>query len=36
MRQKTEQEIKQIGMDVVIVIVIVVFILGFSLGFIAN
>lgn len=36
MKQKTEQEIKQIGLDVVIAIVIVVFIAGFGLGFIVN
>jgi len=35
-KQKTEKEIKQIGIDVVIGIVIIVFILGFGLGFIVN
>lgn len=36
MKQKTEDEIKQIGLDVVIAIVIIVFIFGFTIGFISN
>lgn len=36
MKQKTEREIKQIGLDVVIGIVIIVFIAGFVLGFVVN
>ncbi len=36
MKQETEKEIKQIGLDVVIVIVIIVFTLAFTIGYIAN
>lgn len=36
MKQETEKEIKQIGLDVVIVIVIIVFTVAFTLGYIAN
>ena len=36
MKEKTEKEIKQVGLDVVIGIVILVFIFGFALGFVAN
>jgi hypothetical protein len=36
MKEKTEREIKQIGLDVVIFIVIIVFIFGFGIGYIAN
>jgi hypothetical protein len=36
MKQTTEREIKQIGIDVVIGIVIIVFIFGFGLGIIVN
>jgi len=36
MKEKTEKEIKQIGIDIVVGIVIIVFILGFGLGFIVN
>lgn len=34
--EKIEREVKQIGLDIVIVIVIIVFTLGFFIGAISN